>query len=105
LLGQEQSIVDFNAEVPDGAFQLGMPKRQLARAKIVSALVDQGNLRSPQAVRSIERWVEADQRNPAIESGIDLQANRQPSRLSIAAGALKARKQPSDISGLKLTML
>ena len=31
LLGDLQSIVDFDAEISDGAFKLGVPKQQLNR--------------------------------------------------------------------------
>ena len=31
LLGHFEGIIDFNAEVPDSALQLGMPKKQLYR--------------------------------------------------------------------------
>ena len=51
LLGQEQSITDFYAEVTDGAFQLGVPQQQLAGTKVAGALVHQGNFRPPQTVR------------------------------------------------------
>jgi hypothetical protein len=47
LLCDLQRIVDLDAEIPDGAFELGMPKEKLNGSKIPSASVDQRRLGSP----------------------------------------------------------
>ena len=67
LLGQEQGIINFNAEVSDRALELGMAQQQLTGTKVAGSLVDQRNFCPPQAVRSVERGIEADQGDPAIE--------------------------------------
>ena len=54
-------MIDYDAKVADGAFQFGMPEQELAGAKIAGSLIDQGHFRSPEAVRPIERGIEADQ--------------------------------------------
>lgn len=59
----DQSIINVVGEVTDRAFQLGVPQQRLADAKVAGALADQGHFRSPEAVRSIERRIEADQGN------------------------------------------
>ena len=44
-----RSIVDFDPEIADRAFQLGMPEQQLDHAKMSGAPIDQGDLRSAYA--------------------------------------------------------
>ena len=53
LLRDFQSIIDLDAKVSDGAFQLGMAKQQLNGPQVLRALVDQGCLGSPHGVGSI----------------------------------------------------
>ena len=43
-----QSIVHFDAEIPDGAFDLGVAKQKLDSPKIARAPVDQGRFCTPQ---------------------------------------------------------
>lgn len=50
LLGHLQRVVNLDPEVPHGALQLGMPKQQLNRAKVLRATVDQGSLGAAQGV-------------------------------------------------------
>lgn len=38
-------IVDFNSQVPDGAFDFGVPQKQLYSSQITSAPIDEGRLR------------------------------------------------------------
>ena len=40
LFGNFQHIIDLDAEIPDGTFNLGMTKEQLNRSQISSPLVD-----------------------------------------------------------------
>jgi hypothetical protein len=46
LQGQLQRIVDFNAEIANGAFQLAVAEEKLACAKVACFLVEHGDLRS-----------------------------------------------------------
>jgi hypothetical protein len=48
LLGNFEGVIDFDAEVPDSAFNLGVSKQQLHRSQVASALVDHAGLGSPQ---------------------------------------------------------
>jgi len=42
-----KGIIDLDAKVPDGAFDLSVPKHELHRAQIAGTPTDQGRLRSP----------------------------------------------------------
>ncbi len=44
LLGQDQSVIDLDAEIANRALQLGMTKQELAGAQIAGPLVDQRDL-------------------------------------------------------------
>jgi hypothetical protein len=57
LLRKEKRIVNLDAEVAHGAFQLRVTEKKLAGAQIAGALIDQRDLRAPETVRSVERWV------------------------------------------------
>lgn len=48
LLGNFKGIIDLDAEVPDRALDLGVPKQQLYRSQVASALVNHGGLGSSQ---------------------------------------------------------
>ena len=41
LFGDFQSIVDFNTQVSNGAFKLGMPEQQLDGPQILGPTIDQ----------------------------------------------------------------
>ncbi len=45
LLGDAESVVDLDAEISDGAFQLRVPEQQLDRSKIAGFSIDLGRLR------------------------------------------------------------
>lgn len=45
LLGDLESIIDLDAEVPHRRFQLGMSEEQLHSAKVLGAPIDQSRLR------------------------------------------------------------
>ena len=53
LLGNIESVIEFDAEVSDGAFHLGMSEQQLDRPEIAGLAIDQGSLGAPQGVRAI----------------------------------------------------
>lgn len=61
-----QRIIHFNAQVPNGAFQLRVTTQQLNCTDVLGALVDQGRLGSTQRVRAISRLIEADASGPGF---------------------------------------
>jgi len=67
LLGYLESIINFDAEVPDRRFQLGMSEEQLYGAKVLGAPIDQGRLRPAHRVRSIVGAVQSQVFNPMLE--------------------------------------
>jgi hypothetical protein len=52
LFGNREGIVYFDAQIPDGAFNLGMTEKKLNGAKIARAAIDQRRLRASQRVSS-----------------------------------------------------
>jgi hypothetical protein len=48
LLGNFEGIIDFDADVPDRAFNLGVPKEQLNCPQVASPFVDHRGFSSPQ---------------------------------------------------------
>jgi hypothetical protein len=67
LLRQEKRVIYLDAEVAHGAFQLRMAQEELAGAQIAGALIDQRDLRSAKAVRSIKCRVQSDRSHPVVE--------------------------------------
>lgn len=47
LLGHIQGVLDFNAKIPDGTFELGVTQQQLNRPKVLRPFVNQGGLGPP----------------------------------------------------------
>jgi len=52
-LGQHQRIINFDAEISDGAFQSGMAEQELHHPQIACSLVDQRRLDPRKGVRSL----------------------------------------------------
>jgi hypothetical protein len=48
LFGDGERVIELDAEVPDCALHLGVPKEQLDRTKVSRSPVDQSCLGSPQ---------------------------------------------------------
>ena len=46
-----QGVIDLDAEIPDRAFDLGMPEQKLDGPEITGAPIDQRSLRTPERVR------------------------------------------------------
>jgi hypothetical protein len=44
LFGYYQGVIDFDAEIPDRAFDLGMPEQELHSPEIACPAIDQGSL-------------------------------------------------------------
>lgn len=57
LLGNNQGVVYFDAQVPDGAFNLSASEQKLNGTKIARAAIDQRRLRASQRVGSKQRVV------------------------------------------------
>jgi hypothetical protein len=47
-----QGVIDFDAEIPDGAFELGMPQQELNGPEIARPSIDLGGLGTPQRMRA-----------------------------------------------------
>ena len=47
LLGDLDSVIDLNAEIPNGALDLRMAQQKLNRSEVSSSPVDQHGLRAP----------------------------------------------------------
>ena len=43
-----QGVIDLDAEIPDGAFDLGMPEQELDSPEIARPSIDQGSFRASQ---------------------------------------------------------
>jgi hypothetical protein len=43
-----QGVIDFDAQISDGAFDLGVPEQKLDRSEIPRAPIDQGRLGASQ---------------------------------------------------------
>ena len=59
-----QSIIYFDAEIPDRAFDLGMAKQKLDCPEIASASVDQSSLGSSERMSSEKPRVQSNAANP-----------------------------------------
>ena len=57
LFGYFESIVDFDTEIPDRTFELGVAKQQLYRAQVLGTSVNQRRFRPPHGVRSVCRII------------------------------------------------
>jgi hypothetical protein len=67
LLGDLESIIDFDAEVPYRRFQLGVSEEQLHGAEVLGAPIDQRRLRPAHGVRAIVGAVQSQVLNPVLE--------------------------------------
>src|ERR1700730_6422712 len=66
-----QGVIDLNAEIPDRAFDLGMPEQELDGPEIASAPIDQRSLRTPQRMRPKQPRVQSNAADPfEDETGI-----------------------------------
>ena len=65
--GDCKSIIDLDAEVPDGALDFRMPKQQLDCPQVARAAIDQGHLGSSEGMCAEEMWVEPDAGDPIGE--------------------------------------
>ena len=60
LFGDFQSIVDFNTQVSNGTFQLGVPELELDRTQVLGTTINQGCVGSAHRVCAISGGIESD---------------------------------------------
>jgi hypothetical protein len=67
LLGDLEGVIDFDAEIPNRAFELGMPEQELDCTEIFGAPVNQRRFRSAHRVSPILVRIQPDRGNPTID--------------------------------------
>ena len=67
LLGDFKSIIDFDAKVPHGRLQLGVPQEQLHGTQVFGASVDQRRLGPTHRVRAIVCAIQSEFIDPVPE--------------------------------------
>ena len=67
LFGDSESVIYLDAEIPHGALDFGVAQQKLDRPEVAGALVDQRGLGPAQRVRAVERGIETDLVQPAIQ--------------------------------------
>ena len=77
LLGDLNRVVDFDAEISDRAFDLGMAKQELDCTEVAGSPIDQSGLRSSKRMRAILQWIETNAfkplaKEPAILTGREM---------------------------------
>src|ERR1700693_3693353 len=75
-----QGIIDLDAEVSDGAFDLGVSEQKLHGSQVAGALVDQRCLCSSEGVGAKEMWLQPDAGNPLGDKACVLPRRHAPSR-------------------------
>src|SRR5438128_12478499 len=84
LLGDLQSVVDLDSEIPDGAFKFRVPKQELNGPEIPGPPVNQRGFRAPQRMRAVGRRVQPNRPHPRPDDSGVL-AGRNMRRLRYAA--------------------
>ena len=64
-----ESIVDFNTEVSDGAFQLGVTEQELDRSQVFGTLVDQCRLGPALRMSAVRRCIQPGGFGPVMHNG------------------------------------
>jgi hypothetical protein len=64
LFRYRQSVIDFNAEIPDRAFDFGMPEQKLNSSEVARPSIDQGRFGSAQGMCPEQPRVETDAADP-----------------------------------------
>ena len=67
LFGIAERVIDFDAEIADGAFEFCVSKRQLNRSQVPRLLVDLGRFRTPHRVSAIGGAVQSGARDPGMD--------------------------------------
>lgn len=66
LFGHFQSSIDFDAEVTNGTFELGMSWQQLHGSQVLGPAIDQGRLRPPKFVCAVASLVQIQLSDPGV---------------------------------------
>jgi hypothetical protein len=64
LLGNSEGVVYLNAQVPNGALNLSVTKKQLNCSQITSAPIDQRCFGSTKRMRAEDVWVQTNASDP-----------------------------------------
>lgn len=67
LLRHLQRVIDLNAEVTDGALQLGVPKEQLNRTQVLRPFVNERGLGAAQRVGTVFAWIKINACHPGLD--------------------------------------
>jgi hypothetical protein len=65
LLGDCQGVIDFDAELADGAVDLGVAEQQLHRTEVTCSFLNQSGLRAADRMSAEHRRIEADSGDPS----------------------------------------
>jgi hypothetical protein len=76
LLGECEGVLDLDAEVLDGALDLGVTEQQLYCPEVARALVDLSRLGTAERMRAVAGWVKPDAGDPVLYQALIL-ARRQ----------------------------
>ena len=91
LLGYGEGIIDIDAQVSNGALDLGVAEQELNGSKVPGSSVDHGRLGPPERVRAEFQRIETDAGNPlADEAGI--LSSRQSASRATASGEIRTRR-------------
>jgi hypothetical protein len=89
LFGDGDGVVDFDAEIPHRALELGVTEEQLDRPEVSSPPIDERSFGPPHGVRSIGGRIKADRGHPpADKSGVLPCADRVSSSTSAGKQAI-----------------
>lgn len=67
LLGDFESVVDFDPEVPHGAFQLEMAQQELHGSEVLGSPVDQGSFGPAQGMCAVVLRIQSDRGYPFLD--------------------------------------
>src|SRR4051794_30422988 len=62
-----QGVIDLDAEIPHGAFDLGVSEQKLDGPEVASPPVDQGSFCASQGMRPEQPWVQSNAADPLGE--------------------------------------
>src|SRR5258705_3425778 len=80
LFRNRQRVVNLDAEIANGALELGVAEKKLDRTQVAGALVDEGCLRPAERVRAIGFRIQTDQTHPFIHEPCVLARTEVPVR-------------------------
>lgn len=86
LLGECEGVLDLDAEVLDGALDLGVTEQQLYCPEVARALVDLSRLGTAERMRAVAGWVKPDAGDPVLYQALIL------ARRQVRAGPDAARE-------------